>query len=287
MQLQTKKVIKAIIHVIRERVPERYFDKFLGLAYAIYKAAVRFLYLAKGAWNHGRHDREKWEMVKIIYAMLPYTLVGVGGLEVSYLAVKELDRRRVEGDVVELGVARGGCAAVMGKAMFSGTSACERNLWLFDSYAGLPEPTRDDFDPGRGGGTGDHVRPLPEGSCLGTMAEVKSLMFETCGFPADRVIFVKGWFQDTIPETEKRIGKIALLRVDGDWYESTKVCLEGLYDKVAPGGMIIIDDYQSCYGCEKAVDEFLKKEDIRVDMKFDGRGGCYFEKPANIQYADV
>ena len=71
MQLQTKKVIKAIIHVIRERVPERYFDKFLGLAYAIYKAAVRFLYLAKGAWSHGRHDREKWEMVRIIYAMLP------------------------------------------------------------------------------------------------------------------------------------------------------------------------------------------------------------------------
>ena len=94
----------------------------------------------------------------------------------------------------------------------------------------------------------------------------------------DRIEFVKGWFENTVPVTRKQIQQIAVLRIDGDWYESTKCCLENLYDKVSSGGYVIVDDYQSCYGCRRAVDEFIQNRCLSPDIKFDGRGGCYFKK---------
>lgn len=169
----------------------------------------------------------------------------------------------------------------MGSAIFDSDEPkrVERKLWLFDSYEGLPDPTSDDLDLSRGEGTGEHVQLLSKGSCLGILDEVKRLMFDVQNFPKDKVIFVKGWFKDTVPANRDKIPKMALLRIDADWYESTKCCLEGLYDNVVSGGVVIMDDYQSCYLCQKAVDEFIKNKNLSVDIIFDGRGGCYFLKP--------
>ena len=89
---------------------------------------------------------------------------------------------------------------------------------------------------------------------------------------------VKGWFQDTIPLNSKSIGDIALLRIDADWYESVKCCLIELYDNVSNGGYIIIDDYDSCFGAKKAVDDFLLMKNIMVEFHHDGRGGIHFKK---------
>jgi hypothetical protein len=218
-------------------------------------------------------------MVKAIYDVMPYTLVGIGGLEATYKLAKMLNEKEVAGNFIELGVARGGCAALMAGVAFSSNNPVERQMWLFDSFEGLPDPTEDDFSETGPRTTGDHLQTLTRGSCLGTLDEVQNLFFEKYRFPKDKTFFVKGWFQDTLPVKSNDLGKIAILRIDGDWYESTKCCLDYLYDRVVDGGAIIIDDYQSCFGCKKAVDEFIANRDLYVDICFDGRGGCYFIKP--------
>lgn len=275
-----KKCLKMIVNALHSILPQRVFNGMYDFAYPIYKDMIRARYGLKAGLCYRFTDPERWRAAKKIHRIMPYTLVGIGGLEATHKVATRLNRNKVEGDFIELGVARGGCAALLGNAVFDPDEPAhpDRKLWLFDSYEGLPDPTADDYDAVKGKGTGEHVHVLQKGSCLGTLEEVKKLLLDTMGFPEDRVIFVKGWFQDTIPANRDRIPKIALLRIDGDWYESTKCCLEGFYDKVEAGGAVIIDDYASCYGCRKAVDEFLSNRKIEAVIELDGRGGCYFFK---------
>jgi hypothetical protein len=166
-------------------------------------------------------------------------------------------------------------------ALATAENVSGRKSWLFDSYEGLPEQTEED-------GIQETVTKNPEdrgaaivakGYCLGTFEEVEYLLFTKMGFSRDNVFMVKGWFQDTLLPHKDRVGDIAVLRIDGDWYESTKCCLENLYDNVTPGGYIIIDDYKSVIGCQKATDEFIQSRNLNVNLVFDKRGGCYFVKP--------
>lgn len=276
-----KKQLKKLVLLLEKALPKRAFDALYKTAFAVYKKLIQRFYLIRGLISYRiSNNKSKWAMVKNIFLMMPYSLVGVGGLEVTYKIVKNVCERNIPGDIVELGVARGGCAALMATVMFD-EAYCEklsRKLWLFDSYEGLPDPTNEDFNSELGEGTGDHVRPLPKGSCLGQLDEVKHLMFNKNDFPRDKIEFVKGWFENTVQEVGQKIEKIAVLRIDGDWYESTKCSLDGLYDRVVSQGHVIIDDYQSCYGCRRAVNEFIQKRNLKPDIKYDGRGGCYFEK---------
>jgi len=278
-----KKVLKSAVWGVERVLPAPAFESMYRWAFPKYKALIRFGYICYGALFYSWWNGPKWAMMREVYRIMPYTLVGIGGLEASYRLTRRASDLDLAGDVVELGVARGGCAALLGSAIFDEREPAEvkkRDLWLFDSYEGLPDPTKEDFlDGAESRGTGDHVRPLPKGSCLGTLDEVQELLLRRRGFPEDRIHFVKGWFQDTVPVTGQTIQEIAVLRIDGDWYESTKVCLEGLFDKVVANGAVIIDDYQSCYGCERAVDEFLDERNLDVEIHLDGRGGCYFLKP--------
>jgi len=276
-----KKQLKRIVRMAEKRLPEKTFNVLYRELFSLYKNMVPYAYLcSKGPTKFLKNGQDRWSMAKNIFHVMPYSLVGVCGLEVTYKAVKDVCERNIPGDLIELGVARGGCAALMASVAFN-KEICgkmDRKLWLFDSYEGLPEPTAMDFNPELGSGTGEHVRPLPKGSCPGQLDEVKHLMFSKNHFPRDKIEFVKGWFEKTVPVTKKEIQQIAVLRIDGDWYESTKCCLENLYDKVTSGGYIIVDDYQSCYGCRRAVDEFIQNRSLVPVIKFDGRGGCYFEK---------
>ena len=153
-----------------------------------------------------------------------------------------------------------------------------RHMWLLDSYEGLPDPTVEDIDPGSGA-TGTHIRPLPKGSCLGTYDEVEQLMDQVIGVPRDQFTMVKGWFEDTASSSSDAIGPIAVLRLDGDWYESTRTCLDALYGNIAPGGLLIIDDYHSCFGAHRAVHEFLSEMgDPAPSFVNDGSGGVLYVK---------
>lgn len=260
-------------------LPAAVFDRFYDGAFPIYKAMVRYGYVLGSVLRLDFLNSRRWRRTSDVSSVMPFSLVGSGGLEATYDEGCRLNASGILGDFVELGVARGGCAALMAKVAFaSDADKYNRHLWLFDSYEGLPDPGERDIKADNT--TGDHVRPLPKGSCLGTLEEVQSLLFAKFGFNPSKISFVKGWFENTVPATQSQLEKIAMLRIDGDWYESTKVCLEHLYDKVSPGGVIVVDDYLSCIGCKLAVDEFIAARKLPVILQGDGRGGCFFRKPS-------
>jgi len=204
---------------------------------------------ATGSW----HLISPSEFSNLYRRVRGHTVCSVARLRGLHEGVKYVVGKHVEGDVVECGCARGGSAALM--ALSLRQSGERRTLWLFDTFEGLPAPTADDPDY--------EIAELFTGSCLGRLEEVREL-FREQGV-AQGVRFVKGLFQDTIPKSA--IERIALLHIDGDWYESVKVCLEQLYDKVVPGGIIQFDDYGYWKGARKAVDEFLAKRKINVPLK--------------------
>ena len=105
-------------------------------------------------------------------------------------------------------------------------------------------------------------------------------MYENFAFKRDNVHLIKGWFQDTLYKYKDKIGKISILRLDGDWYESTRIPLENFYSKISIGGIIIIDDYATCHGSKKAVDEFIEINGFKPNLMPDGRGGAWFIKEA-------
>jgi hypothetical protein len=94
-----------------------------------------------------------------------------------------------------------------------------------------------------------------------------------------RIHIRQGWFQETLPVAKHEIGPIAVLRLDGDWYDSTKVCLENLYDLVTVGGFVLIDDYGYWEGCRRAVDEFLASRKLEVALNAVDDSGVWFEVP--------
>ena len=175
------------------------------------------------------------------------TMVNRRRLESLYAVCSDLSLP--DGSFVECGVARGGCTAVM-----AFVARGQRPVWGFDSFEGMPALTEEDEGQGKKavgivaagpGGLRDAQRTLDR----------FSLAHES-------VNLVKGWFEDTLPLYVTQLEPIAVLRLDSDWYKSTRYCLETLYELVAPGGVVIIDDYHAFIGCRKAVDEFRLKRCI-------------------------
>lgn len=188
--------------------------------------------------------RREPELAELLALVGPYTMSSPARLAGLYRAVRRTVAAGVPGDVVECGTARGGSAALLGLALErSGASA--RRLWVFDTFAGLPPPTADDpdFEVARG----------YTGACRGERAAVEAL-FERLGI-LDRAVLVEGLFQDTVAGAGPRT--ISVLHLDGDWYDSVRVCLEHLYPRVAPGGVVQIDDYGHWAGARRATDEYL------------------------------
>jgi O-methyltransferase len=177
--------------------------------------------------------------------------------------------RKVPGCFVECGVWKGGCSAIMALAIKN--AGQERHLHLFDSFEGLPEPTEKDgehaaiFSGGRNQGTLATVN-----QCRAGLDEVRDLILEKIKAPKELAHFHAGWFQNTIPVDAGQLGPIALLRLDGDWYDSTRICLEHLYPHLSPGGMVILDDYHYWEGCRKATDEYRQQHGI-ISAYFAGR----------------
>lgn len=208
----------------------------------------------------------------------PYTMLTYSGLSNVYELATIAGKYKIDGCFVECGVYRGGCVAVM--ACVAHNAGNNRKIHLFDSFEGLPEPTEEDgneaklYAENKMGG-----RLYSIGKCVGPYDGVTYLFFSLLKLKKENIVIHKGWFQDTIPKIKNTIGHIAILRLDADWYESTKVCLDNLYDNVVSGGFIIIDDYNAWEGCKKVVDEFLAYRKIRVKMVKINLVAIYFQKP--------
>ena len=171
----------------------------------------------------------------------------------------------IQGSLAECGVAAGACPGIMHYCMrFSGR---RRKIYLFDSFDGIPHATKEDIPDDVN--VGDDVRKmlgtdLAEPGVIKTtgitsvsLPEVKERMSRWGADEAD-LVYVPGWFQNTVPVTET--GPLAILRLDGDLYESTKVCMEHLYPKLTPGGFCIIDDWHLA-GVKRAVREYFNDYD--------------------------
>lgn len=178
-----------------------------------------------------------------------------------------LARGEVAGALVECGVYTGGASAyLLRSALRHFASSDLPDYWGFDSFQGMPHATSADGDAAVTWlvGLDDQGRPsVPtDGKLEGTtvnradLASVSAYLQDS-QYPPHKLHLVPGWFQDTLSGSKAQIGAIALLRLDGDFYESTRTCLEQLGDAVAPNGAIIFDDYGAFAGCRKAVDEYL------------------------------
>lgn len=270
------RVARAVLIRAEQSLPRSMYDALYGATFSLYRTGLRASYIRQQSSLKRSGDWDRVRRGEAVIKVMPYSLVGPTGLEATYDAVRDVIKRDVSGSIVECGVAGGGSSAVMALALRD--SGVRRHLWLFDSYEGLPDPTIDDIDPSSGE-TGAHVRPLPKGSCLGRFDEVEHLMVDVIGLPRDQFTMVRGWFQESIALNSTQVGEIAVLRLDGDWYESTRICLDGLYSNLAPGGVLIVDDYYSCFGSYRALNEFLSMHgDSEPRFVDDGSGGVAYVK---------
>jgi O-methyltransferase len=198
------------------------------------------------------------EVVATFHAVRPYTMSGSERVDALVRSVHWILDRRVPGDVVECGVWRGGSMMAVARTLLE-RGNCDRELYLFDTFAGMPEAGIDDhYLDGRPADSVLREELGPKASmadwCNSSIDEVRRNMALT-GYPDDRIHFVKGMVEDTIPEQAPK--QIALLRLDTDWYASTRHELEHLFPRLPPGGIVIIDDYGTWGGSQKAVDEHL------------------------------
>jgi SAM-dependent methyltransferase len=156
------------------------------------------------------------------------------------------------GALVECGSWNGGSAALLASAAYRPG----RHVWLFDSWEGMPEPSEND-----GGRALGKYKQLAGNFCVGDMSRVSGAFWQA-GVIDNTLHIRKGWFQDTLPLAAREIGKIALLHIDADWYDSVAICLRVLYPQVKKGGLVIIDDYGHWPGCRLAVDEYFSKAPV-------------------------
>lgn len=197
------------------------------------------------------------------------TMVGRQRLQNFRELVEQAIVDGVPGDIVEAGVWRGG-ASIMARATLVAWGDVGRRVHVCDSFEGLPPPDVERFPADEGG----EFHTFPE---LAVSLEEVQANFARFGLLDEHVAFVKGWFRDTMPTF--RPPAIAVLRLDGDMYESTIDPLENLYDLVSPGGWVIIDDYRLFACCQEAVADFAASRGFEPELESIDRVGVYWRKP--------
>lgn len=237
--------------------------------------------------------KDIYESIRIVK---PFTMLSYQNLATLYEQVSFCEKADIEGDFVECGVWKGGSVGLMALANLK-EGKKRRQLHLFDAFDDICEP-----DPEKDGERAisemkylaNRDRSSLKGKLIpvkgiydshgghGTTEICKKLLIDIINYTEDNIHFHVGWFQDEIPKALNDIQKIAILRLDGDFYASTKFCIETLYDKVVSGGFIIIDDYGAYDGCKKAIDDFFESRNLSFFLNYsDMTGGeCrYIQKP--------
>jgi hypothetical protein len=205
------------------------------------------------------------EDVQEFLAVERYTLTGPERIYSLIRAVEYVVDHGIPGDIVECGVWKGGSMMAIARTL-KRKGDLSRNLYLFDTFEGMSAPTDADvaFDgesAHRIWGTPDKRDPDAEDFTNVPLDAVKEAVFQT-GYPRDRFRFVQGKVEDTIPEQAPE--RIALLRLDTDWYESTRHELVHLFPRLERGGVLVVDDYGHWLGARKATDEYLREARVPI-----------------------
>ena len=197
------------------------------------------------------------------------TMIGVKRMANLRELVESVLVNNIPGDLIETGVWRGG-ACIMMRAILKTCNITDRRVWVADSFAGLP-PVNAKLYPADIGSEYHEYDEL-----VVSLEEVQA-NFRAYDLLDDQVKFLQGWFKDTLPSAE--IEQLALLRLDGDMYESTMDALTALYPKLSPGGYVIVDDYHIVPACKKAVGDYCRDNGIEPEIiEIDG-SGVYWCKP--------
>jgi hypothetical protein len=193
----------------------------------------------------------------------PFTMTSIERMYALYAAIKHLVRFDVPGDVVECGVWRGG-SSMLAALTLDAVGDRQRSIHLYDTFAGMSEPEgRDRSTYGESAVTTweDHRAGAINEWAYSPLEEVRRNMLST-GFPAERLRFVQGKVEDTIPGTVPE--RISLLRLDTDWFSSTYHELQHLYPLLSPGGVLILDDYGYWAGARQATDRFMVESGVEM-----------------------
>lgn len=208
-------------------------------------------------WRDRQHqdmdiaDRDRIRLVR------PYTMTSWDKLTSLTLAVRYVVRSQIEGDFMECGVWKGGSVHLMARVLLD-EGVIDRDIYLFDTFAGMTEPTSKDIDSS-GHSAEERMASSTKDAkiwAISPRAEVEDGL-RTLDYPQSRFHLVEGVVEETVPDRAPE--RIALLRLDTDWYESTKHELDHLWDRVVSGGVVVIDDYGSFQGAREATDEFFHR----------------------------
>ena len=215
------------------------------------------------------------EIAETIRQVRPYTMTSDQRIVALCDAVRYLVDNGIEGDVAECGVWKGGSMMAVARTLLQAGDT-GRNLYLFDTFEGMTEPGGDDVSL-----DGETAAALMRAGskdetdlvwCYAPLEQVRKTIHGV-GYEPERIHFVEGRVEETIPG--KAPDRIALLRLDTDWYESTRHELEHLYPRLVPGGVLIIDDYGHWQGARKAVDEYIAKHRLPILLhRIDYSGRC-------------
>ena len=226
---------------------------------------VRAARLEGRPWWHWKLDEERSVELRNM-CEFSHTMVGRRRLDNIEHCLDEVRRDGIPGDVIETGVWRGGAAIFM-RGYLAVHGMTGRTVWAADSFAGMPKPSLPQDADWDYSGKPNLAIPLEE----------VQENFRRYDLLDAQVRFLKGWFRDTLPQAP--ISQLALARLDGDLYESTMDALRPLYDKVAPGGFVIVDDYNDFEPCRRAVDEFRAAREIREPLERIDWSAVFWRKP--------
>jgi len=213
------------------------------------------------------------QTIRLIEFVEPFTMTSPERISAMIDAVEYVTTNSVRGDVVECGVWRGGSMMAAACSLIERNSI-ERSLFLFDTFEGMSDASEEDRDfcnVAAATQLEDQAKTDPDSIwCYASIEDVRMNMSQT-QYPAERIRFIKGKVEETLPNQGSEgcdqydvPREIAILRLDTDWYESTRVGLEELYPRLVDGGVLIIDDYGHWKGCRKAVDEYFAEQEIGI-----------------------
>lgn len=213
------------------------------------------------------------ECERLIWQVRDYTMVEPERLRSLYHLTKRICKDDKPGCFVECGVAAGGSSALIAWVI-KRYSKRQRQLFCFDTFDGMPDPTSEDMTTGN---ISAHQSGWGAGTCRASIGSLQAICQTLGVLPIVRP--VQGLFCETLPKWSHALGAIAFLHMDSGWHDSTRDIFDNLYDRVQPNGLIQINDYNHWAGCRKAVNEFAAKRNLQFDLKKIDATGAWMEKP--------
>jgi len=214
--------------------------------------------------------RGKARLVGLDWPEQAHTMVGLKRLNAVQRCVEDVLRSGVHGDLIETGVWRGGTAIFM-RALLKAYADESRTVWVADSFQGCPPPDTEKYPQD----AGLDLYKYSELAIPRAQVEANFMRYDLLDA---QVRFLEGWFKDTLPGAP--IDSLAVMRLDGDLYESTTDALSALYPKLSPGGYVIIDDYGAIDACRQAVHDYRQAHGIRDEIVRVDWTGAYWKKSA-------